>query len=89
MRPATDPEIPSLHQQLHLRIAAQGVEGWLSDKAGPAGLESLVYLCKFAFFTGILTKAEIGRVLGADRAELKALVKGWYDDHRAKGCGTC
>jgi hypothetical protein len=77
------------HKRLRAAIAAQGVEGWLSGKADDPSLESLIYLCKFAFFTGILTKAEIGRVLGADRSELKALVKGWYDDHRTRGCGTC
>ena len=48
-------------------------------------MESLIYLCKFAFFTGILTKSQIGELLGADRAELKGLVRSWYDDHRRKG----
>ena len=89
MRSRNDPEIATLHKNLRRAIVAQGVEGWLSEKAEPASLDSLIYLCKFAFFTGILTKAQIGQILGADRAELKALVKGWYDDHRAKGCGTC
>ena len=89
MRNADDTEIPKHHRRLRQAILAQGVDGWLSEKAEPPSLDSLVYLCKFAFFTGILNKAEIGRVLGADRGELKALVKGWYDDHRAKGCGTC
>jgi len=89
MRPENDPEITKLHSQLRRRITAQGVEGWLSERADPPSLESLVYLCKFAFFTGILTKAEIGRILGADRPELKGLVKSWYDEHRSKGCGTC
>lgn len=89
MRDRNDPEIAMHHEYLRRAIAAQGVEGWLSEKAQPVGLDSLIYLCKFAFFTGILTKSQIGRFLGADRAELRALVKGWYDDHRARGCGTC
>jgi len=89
MRSPSDPEISKHHKRLREAIAAQGVEGWLNEKAREPTLDSLIYLCKFAFFTGILTKAEIGRVLGADRAELKALVKQWYDDHRTRGCGTC
>lgn len=83
------PDIAKRRRQLRSAIAAQGVEGWLSDKADEPSRESLIYLCKFAFFTGILTKAQIGRMLEADRAELKTLVKSWYDDHRQKGCGTC
>lgn len=83
------PDITARHNQLRRAIAAQGVEGWLSDKADHPSVDSLVYLCKFAFFTGILTKSQIGGLLEADRAELKSLVKSWYDDHRAKGCGTC
>ncbi|MCB2192935.1 MAG: hypothetical protein KQI62_15295 [Deltaproteobacteria bacterium] len=83
------PDIAKRHQQLRSAIKAQGVEGWLSEKADSPSRESLIYLCKFAFFTGILTKSQIGRMLEADRAELKGLVKSWYDDHRAKGCGTC
>ncbi|MCB2228646.1 MAG: hypothetical protein KQH53_18360 [Desulfarculaceae bacterium] len=89
MRDRNDPEIAKHHEQLSRAIKAQGVEGWLSEKAQPVSLDSLIYLCKFAFFTGILTKSQIGEILGADRTELKHLVKGWYDDHRAKGCGTC
>ena len=89
MLPPNDPDIPSRHQRLRSAVKAQGVEGWLSEKAEVPSVESLIYLCKFAFFTGILTKAQIGEILRADRSELKALVKSWYDDHRAKGCGTC
>jgi hypothetical protein len=83
------PDIARRRGQLRAAIAAQGVEGWLSEIADQPTLESLIYLCKFAFFTGILTKSQIGQMLGADRAELKGLVKSWYDDHRQKGCGTC
>lgn len=83
------PDIASRHRQLRASIATQGVEGWLSEIADEPSRESLIYLCKFAFFTGILTKSQIGELLGADRAELKGLVRGWYDDHRRKGCGTC
>ena len=83
------PDIARRHQQLRRAIAARGVEGWLADKADHPSVDSLIYLCKFAFFTGILTKSQIGECLGADRAELKDLVRGWYDDHRRKGCGTC
>ncbi|MCF8034118.1 MAG: hypothetical protein K9K66_15565 [Desulfarculaceae bacterium] len=89
MRSRNDPEIAKQHAVLQQAIIAQGVKAWLSEKAQPASLDSLIYLCKFAFFTGILTKSQIGQVLGADRPEVKALVRGWYDDHRARGCGTC
>ncbi len=84
-----DPAIPQKFQSLRDRIAAQGVEQWLAEKADQPSRDSLVYLCKFGFFTGILTKAEIAEILGLDRAERKALIKSWYDDHREKGCGTC
>lgn len=83
------PSIPEAWSSLKRLIDAHGVEQWTNGKAAEPTLDSLVYLCKFGFFTGILTKAQIGRTLGLDRAELKAMVKGWYDDHRAKGCGTC
>ena len=89
MLPPNHPDIINRHQRLRSAVKAQGVEGWLSDKADAPSVDSLIYLCKFAFFTGILTKAQIGEILRTDRGELKALVKSWYDDHRAKGCGTC
>lgn len=92
MRSPDDPSIEPSHHALVGRIEAAGVRQWAQEKLeklGGPSLESLVYLCKFCFFTGILTKAQIGQFLGADRAELRALVKSWYDDHRAKGCGTC
>lgn len=84
-----DPAIPEEFQRLRARIAAQGVEQWLADKDERPSRDSLIYLCKFGFFTGILTKAEIARILRLDRQERKALIKSWYDDHREKGCGTC
>jgi hypothetical protein len=87
-----DPSIAPSHQALVGRIEAAGVMRWAREKLDALGgpsLESLVYLCKFCFFTALVTKAQIGQILGADRAEVKALVRSWYDDHRAKGCGTC
>lgn len=84
-----DPRIPALFDDLYQRIKAQGVEQWTEDRNPQPDLEGLIYLCKFCFFTAILTKAEIARVLDIDRQELKKLVKSWYDDHREKGCGTC
>ncbi len=85
----SDPNIRPRHAELLARIRAQGVEGWLSEKAQPPSLDSLVYLCKFAYFTGMLQKSQIGAILGVSRDELKRLVRAWYDDHRQKGCGTC
>lgn len=83
------PDILPRFQELKRRIQAHGVDSWLnSDKATP-DRDGLVYLCKFAFFTGIVTKAEIGRILELDRQERKELVKSWYDEHRERGCGTC
>ncbi len=92
MIPSDDPGIEASYHLLVARVEAAGVKGWAQarlDALGGPSLESLVYLCKFCFFTALLTKAQIGGVLGADRAEVKALVRSWYDDHRAKGCGTC
>lgn len=84
-----DPNIAAGCQSLLKSIRAQGVEGWLREISDPPTLEDLVYLCKFAFFTGIVTKSEIARLLQADRAERKALVRSWYDEYREKGCGAC
>ncbi|MCB2187398.1 MAG: hypothetical protein KQJ78_13325 [Deltaproteobacteria bacterium] len=84
-----DPEIPAKFAEMHRKITAMGVEGWLSSQAASPSLDALVYLCKFAYFTGIFNKAELAVMLGADRTELKHLVRAWYDDHRAKGCGIC
>lgn len=87
-----DPSIAPSHHALVRRVEAAGVKRWAQerlDALGGPNLESLVYLCKFCFFTALVTKSQIGQILGADRGEVKALVKSWYDDHRAKGCGTC
>jgi hypothetical protein len=84
-----DPNIIPNYNRLLKRIEAQGVAPWLEGKVKGPDREGLIFLCKFAFFTGILTKAEIGQTLDMDRQELKLLVRSWYDDHRAKGCGTC
>lgn len=84
-----DPSLARNHAQLLAQITAQGVEAWLTDKAQPVGVDSLVYLCKFAYFTGLLRKKDIGAILQMDRTERKALVRSWYNDHREKGCGTC
>ena len=89
MIPPNDPCIAPNFNQLHRKITAQGVEAWLKELPPAPNLESLVYLCKFAFFTGLVTKSEIAGILGLDRKERRDLVKSWYDDHRAKGCGTC
>jgi hypothetical protein len=84
-----DPGLPQAYQRLYDYLAAHGVEQWLADSAKGPNPEGLVHLCKFGFFTALLTKAEIGKILKITPAERKQLVKGWYDDHRAKGCGTC
>jgi hypothetical protein len=83
------PELTQRYNMLYKRVEAQGVEQWLKDSLDGPSVDGLVYLCKFAFFTGIITKAEIGRLLEISAAERRDLVKSWYDDHRAKGCGTC
>lgn len=86
---AADPQIEPLFLQLKRRVEAHGVQDWLTEKAASPSRDALIYLCKFGFFTAILTKAEIAEILQMDRAELRATVKSWYDDHRARGCGTC
>lgn len=89
MLSSDDPSISDHYHRLLTRIDAQGVRQWTEGKLHGPSREGLVYLCKFSFFTGIVTKAEIGAILQMDRRELRGLVKSWYDDHRAKGCGTC
>lgn len=89
MLASDDPSIPQGYNSLLRRIEAQGVAPWIEGKVRGPDRDGLVFLCKFGFFTGILTKSEIGRTLKLDREELKQLVRSWYDDHRAKGCGTC
>lgn len=89
MLTSDDPTISHSYNRLLRRIEAQGVAPWIEGKVRGPDREGLIFLCKFGFFTGILTKAEIGQMLKLDRGELKQLVRSWYDDHRAKGCGTC
>ena len=84
-----DPDLTTHFWRLRSLIAQHGVEQWLQEKGSPPSLEGLLYRCRFGFFTGLLTKAQIGAALKTERPELKALIKGWYDDHRARGCGTC
>ncbi|KMY67319.1 hypothetical protein AAU61_10725 [Desulfocarbo indianensis] len=83
------PDIPRRYEALYQRVRAQGVEQWLKENLEGPSLEGLIYLCKFAFFTALITKAEIGSILELDAGERRQLVKSWYDDHREKGCGTC
>lgn len=89
MLTSDDPSISHSYDRLLRRIEAQGVAPWIEGKVKGPDREGLIFLCKFGFFTGILTKAEIGQMLKLERGELKQLVRSWYDDHRAKGCGTC
>jgi hypothetical protein len=86
---ANHPELTPRYHMLYKRVQDQGVEQWLKENLEGPSVEGLVYLCKFAFFTGIITKAEIGRLLELSPDERRNLVKSWYDDHRQKGCGTC
>ena len=83
------PELAERYRMMYERVKNQGVEQWLKENLEGPNVDGLVYLCKFAFFTGIITKAEIGRLLELSTAERRNLVKSWYDDHREKGCGTC
>lgn len=82
-------EIPTKYRYILDRINRQGVQSWLNpEKLGP-DLDGLTYLCKFAYFTGLLNKAELADILELTKKEKKELVKSWYNDHREKGCGTC
>jgi hypothetical protein len=83
------PSIAPTYEMLWSRLKAHGVEAWLRDKQPSPDREGLLYLCKFAYFTGLVTKGELARWLELDRGERRRLVKSWYDDHREKGCGTC
>lgn len=86
---AQDPVINTHYEMMHQRIKDAGVASWLNDEKLVPSRDGLIYLCKFAFFTSLITKAELGRLLQLDKNERKQMVKGWYDDHRKKGCGTC
>ena len=83
------PDIARRSRGLLSKIKAQGVEGWLREGLADHELDTLIYLCKFAFFTGIVNKSGIKEILGADSAETRQLVRQWYNDHRERGCGTC
>ena len=84
-----DPSIAPSCQTLLALLKSHGVSQWAEDKVKSLNRDYLIYLCKFSYFTGILTKAQIARFLKLERPELKKLIKAWYDDHRSKGCGTC
>lgn len=70
-------------------IKDQEVVNWVVDKIDERTPETLTYLAKFAYMTGLINKADIKRYLGVDSKEAKRLVKQWYTDHRERGCGTC
>jgi len=87
-----EPGHPSIREHclsLARRIEAQGAGQWLEGRIERLDRDTLLYLCKFAFMTALITKAQIAEMLQLDRQELKLLVRGWYDDHRRKGCGIC
>jgi hypothetical protein len=84
-----NPSIGAAYEQLWDRLRAQGLEAWLRAKSASPDREELIYLCKFAYFTGLITKGELARWLGLSPGERRRLVRSWYDDHRQKGCGTC
>ena len=70
-------------------IRDQEVVNWVVDRIEDRTPETLTYLAKFAYMTGLINKAEIKRFLNLDSRAVKKLVKSWYDDHRERGCGTC
>jgi hypothetical protein len=70
-------------------IRANAVGTWVDDRLDAPGPENLTYLAKFAYLTGLITKAQIRDYLDVDRNQAKLLVRGWYDEHRRKGCGMC
>lgn len=84
-----DPTIEASFQRVLALIRAQGVEQWTQGKIDGPNLDGLLYLCKFAFFTAVLTKKQIADILDLDRDEMRGMVRGWYEDHRRKGCGAC
>ena len=70
-------------------IREEKVADWVEEKAGERTPDTLRYLTKFAYMTGLINKADIRRYLGLDASEAKSLVRQWYKDHREKGCGAC
>ncbi len=89
MIPDRHPEIPARQALLRARLAQEGVDAWLKEGRVTPDVAGLVYLAKFAYFTGQITKREIAELLGLDPRERRELVKSWYDEHRKRGCGTC
>jgi hypothetical protein len=84
-----DPVIPQRFNDLWKLIKGHGAEQWIEDKGVGPDLEGLTYLCRFAFFTGLISKGEVGEQLGLSGPERRKLIKTWYDIHREKGCGAC
>ncbi len=70
-------------------IRDNAVKTWVDDRLDAPSLDNLTYLVKFAYLTGLITKAEIRDYLVLDRTQVKHLVRKWYDEHRRKGCGMC
>ncbi len=70
-------------------IRREEVVDWVVDKIDERTPETLLYLVKFAYMTGLINKNEIKRFLGIDSKKAKGLVRQWYTDHRERGCGTC
>jgi len=84
-----DSSIPASVQELLALLENHGMRQWAEGKFSHPSREALIHLCKFGYFTGLLSKAQIASYLKLDRPDLKNLLKAWYDDHRSKGCGTC
>ncbi|MBU0516410.1 MAG: hypothetical protein KJ621_16760 [Proteobacteria bacterium] len=75
--------------QLAAVIRQNAVRTWVDDRLDEPSAENLTYLAKFAYLTGLINKSEIGTYLDLDRAQVKALVRKWYEEHRKTGCGMC
>ncbi len=74
---------------LQERIRSAGLEQWLEDFPSEPTPEAVERLARFAYFTGIVNKAELGKVLGLDRKGLKETIARWYEHQRRTGCGAC
>jgi len=87
---ATDPDrTGDRFRELATVIRQNAVRTWVDDRLDHPTAENLAYLAKFAYLTGLINKSEIGAYLGLDRAQVKALVRRWYEEHRKSGCGMC
>jgi len=84
-----NPGFEESFEELVRIIRDQEVVNWVVDRIQDRSPETLTYLAKFAYMTGLINKADIKRFLNLDSKEARKLVKGWYDDHRERGCGTC